>query len=144
MRPRNWQSMLKVWEEPRRCPTKPLKPYVIVCKSLEVAANAPRPAPCARDHKVSGSCAFYRTIRPGPLAKLRCGHNWDIYGQRGLECGQRRLTRIAKAFMLPIATLQWIVTAYLLVITGILPVAGRIADWLGRRDVFYLASPFSH
>lgn len=43
---------------------------------------------------------------------------------------------LQKAFMLPIATLQWIVTAYLLVITGILPVAGRIADWLGRRDVF--------
>ncbi|MDA8195175.1 MAG: MFS transporter [Thermaerobacter sp.] len=43
---------------------------------------------------------------------------------------------LQKTFMMPIATLQWIVTAYLLVITGTLPVAGRLADWLGRREVF--------
>lgn len=39
-------------------------------------------------------------------------------------------------FVLSIATLQWVITAYLLVITGLLPVAGRMADALGRRDVF--------
>jgi EmrB/QacA subfamily drug resistance transporter len=39
-------------------------------------------------------------------------------------------------FQLPIATLQWVVTAYLLVITGLLPLTGRLADALGRRDVF--------
>lgn len=39
-------------------------------------------------------------------------------------------------FLLPIATLQWVVTGYLLVITGILPVAGQVADRVGRREVF--------
>lgn len=39
-------------------------------------------------------------------------------------------------FLLPISTLQWIVTGYLLVITGILPVAGQVADRVGRREVF--------
>ena len=39
-------------------------------------------------------------------------------------------------FELSIETLQWVITAYLLVITGLLPVTGRIADALGRREVF--------
>ncbi len=39
-------------------------------------------------------------------------------------------------FALSIETLQWVITAYLLVITGLLPVTGRIADALGRRDIF--------
>lgn len=39
-------------------------------------------------------------------------------------------------FVLPIATLEWVVSAYLLVITGILPMAGQVADRLGRREVF--------
>lgn len=42
------------------------------------------------------------------------------------------------AFSLSIATLQWVVTGYLLVITGILPLVGQIADWAGRRRVFAL------
>ena len=40
-------------------------------------------------------------------------------------------------FALSIETLQWVITAYLLVITGLLPVAGRIADALGRREVLF-------
>lgn len=39
-------------------------------------------------------------------------------------------------FGLPIETLQWVITAYLLVITGLLPIAGRVADAIGRREVF--------
>lgn len=39
-------------------------------------------------------------------------------------------------YALSIETLQWVITAYLLVITGLLPVVGRIADALGRREVF--------
>ncbi len=39
-------------------------------------------------------------------------------------------------FALSIETLQWVITAYLLVITGFLPVTGRLADALGRREVF--------
>ena len=39
-------------------------------------------------------------------------------------------------FGLPIATLQWVVTAYLLIITGILPVSGQVADRMGRRGIF--------
>ncbi|NMP24451.1 MFS transporter [Sulfobacillus harzensis] len=41
-------------------------------------------------------------------------------------------------FALSIETLQWVITAYLLVITGLLPVTGRIADALGRREVFLI------
>ncbi|MCY0881891.1 MAG: MFS transporter [Firmicutes bacterium] len=39
-------------------------------------------------------------------------------------------------FALPIATLQWVVTGYLLIITGILPVMGQLADRLGRSRIF--------
>ncbi len=39
-------------------------------------------------------------------------------------------------FVLPIQTLQWVVTAYLLAITGVLPIMGQLADTLGRREVF--------
>jgi EmrB/QacA subfamily drug resistance transporter len=35
-----------------------------------------------------------------------------------------------------LSTLQWVVTAYLLTISSLLPVFGRIADLLGRRRVF--------
>ena len=37
-----------------------------------------------------------------------------------------------------LSTLQWVVTAYLLTISSLLPVFGRIADILGRRRVFSL------
>ncbi|POB11608.1 MFS transporter [Sulfobacillus sp. hq2] len=43
-------------------------------------------------------------------------------------------------FVLPIGTLQWVVTAYLLTITGVLPVMGQIADRLGRREVFIVGT----
>ncbi len=39
-------------------------------------------------------------------------------------------------FSVSIESLQWVITAYLLVITGLLPVTGRIADAVGRRKVF--------
>jgi len=37
-----------------------------------------------------------------------------------------------------LSTLQWVVTAYLLTITSLLPVFGRLADLVGRRKVFGL------
>lgn len=37
-----------------------------------------------------------------------------------------------------ISTLQWVVTAYLLTISSLLPVFGRIADLLGRKRVYSL------
>ncbi|MDR3599115.1 MAG: MFS transporter [Desulfosporosinus sp.] len=37
-----------------------------------------------------------------------------------------------------LSTLQWVVTAYLLTISSLLPVFGRIADLLGRKRVFSL------
>lgn len=42
-------------------------------------------------------------------------------------------------FDVSIEMLQWVITAYLLVITGLLPVTGRLADALGRRGVFLAA-----
>ncbi|AFQ42502.1 MFS transporter [Desulfosporosinus meridiei] len=35
-----------------------------------------------------------------------------------------------------LSTLQWVVTAYLLTITSLLPVFGRLADLMGRKKVF--------
>lgn len=35
-----------------------------------------------------------------------------------------------------LSTLQWVVTAYLLTITSLLPVFGRLADLIGRKKVF--------
>ncbi|MFZ3170535.1 MAG: MFS transporter [Carboxydocellales bacterium] len=37
-----------------------------------------------------------------------------------------------------LTTLQWVVTAYLLTITSLLPVFGRVADLVGRKKVFSL------
>jgi len=37
-----------------------------------------------------------------------------------------------------LSTLQWVVTAYLLTITSLLPVFGRIADLVGRKKIFGL------
>ena len=37
-----------------------------------------------------------------------------------------------------LSTLQWVVTAYLLTISSLLPVFGRVADLLGRRRIFSL------
>lgn len=39
-------------------------------------------------------------------------------------------------FGLPIGALQWVITAYLLVITGLLPITGHLADIWGRKRVF--------
>ncbi len=41
-------------------------------------------------------------------------------------------------FGLPVSLLQWVVTAYLLVITGVLPLTAQVADWLGRSRLFTL------
>ena len=43
-----------------------------------------------------------------------------------------------RQFSLPVSTLQWVVTAYLLVITGVLPLTAQVADWLGRSRLFTL------
>ncbi|CAB1127648.1 MFS domain-containing protein [Candidatus Hydrogenisulfobacillus filiaventi] len=43
---------------------------------------------------------------------------------------------LAHRFLLPVTILQWAITAYLLVITGTLPLVGRLADSLGRKEVF--------
>jgi len=37
-----------------------------------------------------------------------------------------------------LSTLQWVVTAYLLTITSLLPVFGRLSDLVGRKKVFGL------
>ncbi|MDA8346358.1 MAG: MFS transporter [Thermaerobacter sp.] len=43
-----------------------------------------------------------------------------------------------REFALPIAALQWVVTSYLLVITGVLPLTGQVADLVGRKRLFVL------
>ncbi|HVJ48280.1 MFS transporter [Desulfitobacterium sp.] len=37
-----------------------------------------------------------------------------------------------------LSTLQWVVTAYLLTITSLLPIFGRVADLIGRKKIFSL------
>ena len=46
------------------------------------------------------------------------------------------LPMLQHQFSVSIESLQRVITAYLLVITGLLPVTGRIADAVGRRKVF--------
>lgn len=46
------------------------------------------------------------------------------------------LPTISGQLQADLSTLQWVVTAYLLTISSLLPVFGRIADLLGRRRVF--------
>ena len=46
------------------------------------------------------------------------------------------LPTISRELQANLSTLQWVVTAYLLTISSLLPVFGRIADLLGRRRIF--------
>jgi len=46
------------------------------------------------------------------------------------------LPTISAQLRTDISTLQWVVTAYLLTISSLLPVFGRIADLLGRKKVY--------
>ncbi|MDQ7094979.1 MFS transporter [Desulfosporosinus sp. PR] len=46
------------------------------------------------------------------------------------------LPTISSAFKTDLETLQWVVTAYLLTISSLLPIFGRLADILGRKRVF--------
>lgn len=48
------------------------------------------------------------------------------------------LPTISEQFQVELSTLQWTVTAYLLAITSMLPVFGRLADMLGRKKIFGL------
>jgi len=48
------------------------------------------------------------------------------------------LPTISGKFNASLSTMQWVVTAYLLTISSLLPVFGRIADLIGRRRVFSL------
>ena len=48
------------------------------------------------------------------------------------------LPTISSQFHSDLSTLQWVVSAYLLTITSLLPVFGRIADMFGRKRVFAL------
>ncbi|HEX3016068.1 MAG TPA: MFS transporter [Desulfobacteria bacterium] len=46
------------------------------------------------------------------------------------------LPTIAAKMQTSLATLQWVITAYLLAISSLLPVFGRIADLIGRKRVY--------
>lgn len=46
------------------------------------------------------------------------------------------LPTLSGQFNSNLSTLQWVVTAYLLTITSLLPVFGRLADLVGRKKVF--------
>jgi EmrB/QacA subfamily drug resistance transporter len=48
------------------------------------------------------------------------------------------LPTIAGQFHTQLSVLQWTVTAYLLAITSLLPVFGRLADMLGRKKIYVL------
>ncbi|HZK56284.1 MAG TPA: MFS transporter [Desulfosporosinus sp.] len=48
------------------------------------------------------------------------------------------LPTISGKFQEDLSTLQWVVTAYLLTISSLLPVFGRLADLLGRKRIFSL------
>lgn len=45
------------------------------------------------------------------------------------------LPTLSRAFGVPLTTVEWVVLAYVLTITGLLLTLGRIADAAGRRRV---------
>ncbi|PWI57214.1 MFS transporter [Sulfoacidibacillus thermotolerans] len=48
------------------------------------------------------------------------------------------LPTLSHQFHLSVASLQWVVTMYLLVITAILPIVAKLADVFGRRRIFVI------
>ncbi len=48
------------------------------------------------------------------------------------------LPTISGQFRVELSALQWTVTAYLLAITSLLPIFGRLADMLGRKNIYLL------
>lgn len=48
------------------------------------------------------------------------------------------LPTISNSLHSDLSTLQWVVTSYLLTITSLLPIFGRTADLIGRKEVFSL------
>src|SRR5579863_10203514 len=48
------------------------------------------------------------------------------------------LPAIGRNFALPVSSLQWVVTAYLVSLTGLLLVGGALGDRYGRRRVFVI------
>ena len=48
------------------------------------------------------------------------------------------LPTLSRVFRVPLTGIEWVVLAYVLTITGLLLVAGRLADRMGRRRVYGL------
>lgn len=48
------------------------------------------------------------------------------------------LPTIMESFKIQIVTVQWVITAYLLVISSFLPIFGRISDIFGRKKLYSL------
>lgn len=48
------------------------------------------------------------------------------------------LPTISRQLLASLSSLQWVVTAYLLAISSLLPVFGRVADLLGRKKIYSL------
>ena len=48
------------------------------------------------------------------------------------------LPAIGRNFALPVSSLQWVVTAYLVSLAGLLLVGGALGDRYGRRRVFVI------
>ena len=46
------------------------------------------------------------------------------------------LPTLSRAFRVPLTTVEWVVLAYVLAITGLLLTLGRVADYLGRRRIY--------
>lgn len=46
------------------------------------------------------------------------------------------LPTIQEKFQIDTSTLQWVITAYLLMVTGLLPTIGMIGDMIGRKRIF--------
>jgi EmrB/QacA subfamily drug resistance transporter len=75
-----------------------------------------------------------RLDRGRPLLALLCVAQFvDVLDVNAVVVA---LPAIGRTFALPVAELQWVVTAYVLVFAGFLLLAGRLADLLGRRRLF--------
>jgi EmrB/QacA subfamily drug resistance transporter len=75
-----------------------------------------------------------RRIRPGAILALVCGAQFMVV--LDIAIVNVALPSIQRDLSVGESTLQWVVTAYGLLLGGFLLFGGRMGDWLGRRRVF--------
>jgi MFS family permease len=97
-----------------------------------------------RDPESAGAHSFGKWHEPPPLGVLaqRGYYAWLVVGtvcvgafmgQVDASIAQLVLPELRREFREPVHAVAWVAIAYLLVVTVMLPIVGRLADILGRK-----------